>query len=92
MSIKKAVSITVRGKVQGVGFRYFIKFNAKRLNLAGFVRNEPDSSVYIRVQGEERNINKLIELCRRGPMLSRVDRVEVAETEFRDYTDFIIQK
>jgi len=72
----QAKRITVYGKVQGVGFRYFVQHEARKLGLGGDVRNCPDSTVEIVVQGEAAEIMKLVENVKKGPPLSRVQRVE----------------
>jgi len=50
--MKKHVNITVKGRVQGVGFRYSAMEAAEELGIKGFVRNMPDGSVYIEAEGE----------------------------------------
>jgi len=92
MPIKKAVSITVQGKVQGVGFRYFVKSNAKRLNLVGFVKNQKDGSLYGEIIGNEDNIKKLIALCYKGPLLSQIVEVKVKDIKLFEATQFVILK
>lgn len=72
-------TIRVRGKVQGVFFRQSTRQEALRLGLHGFVRNEPDRSVYIEVVGPGAAVEALIEWCHHGPQLARVATVEVAE-------------
>jgi acylphosphatase len=72
--------ILVRGVVQGVGFRFFIRRHASRLGLRGYVRNLPDGeSVEIVVEGPRDRVNELIELARRGPLAAVVEDVEVSE-------------
>jgi acylphosphatase len=71
--------ITVRGRVQGVGFRYFVQNAATRLGLTGNVRNCPDSSVEIVAEGSNRAIADLIEQVKQGPRLSRVERVDAVD-------------
>ncbi len=65
----------VIGRVQGVGFRYFVKQIANALDLKGWVRNEVDGSVFIVAEGEKEKLEKLIEKVKEGPSLSRVDNV-----------------
>lgn len=64
---KKRYKISVKGRVQGVGFRWRTVIEAKRLGLKGFVRNMPDGSVYIEAEGTEEQLNDLADWCRRGP-------------------------
>ncbi|MCO5087764.1 MAG: acylphosphatase [Methylobacteriaceae bacterium] len=77
----RAVRIFVSGRVQGVGFRYFVAGEARALGLAGFVRNLRDGRVEAEVSGSAARIEALIAACRRGPPGSRVDRVEIVESE-----------
>ncbi|MBL4736088.1 MAG: acylphosphatase, partial [Flavobacteriales bacterium] len=55
--------IRIEGKVQGVWFRASTRDEAGRLGLRGFVRNEPDGSVYAEVEGEENEINEFVKWC-----------------------------
>jgi acylphosphatase len=90
--MKRRAVIKIYGEVQGVGYRSWTLRRARKLGLTGFVRNEPDGSVLIVAEGEEEDIKKLINECRRGPPLARVERVEVEWQEFRgEYGDFEIE-
>ncbi len=73
----KRVEIKVFGRVQGVFFRDEAYRRAKKLELYGWVKNEKDGSVKIVVEGLEDNLKKLIEWSKRGPLLARVDKIEV---------------
>jgi len=66
----------VYGLVQGVGFRYFVKREAQRLGLTGWVKNNPDGSVEVLAEGEEASLRELLSLLQRGPTFAVVDRVE----------------
>ncbi len=67
----------VQGRVQGVGFRYFVCGEARRLGLAGFVRNLPDGSVEALARGTAEALELLEGRIRLGPPGSRVDSVRV---------------
>ena len=67
----------IMGFVQGIGFRYFVKSNARRLKLTGWVKNTDDGRVEALVQGPKEKIEKLIKLCEKGPFLSQVNSVQV---------------
>src|SRR5438105_7846532 len=67
---------TVRGYVQGVFFRAFVRQAAERLGLGGYVRNQPDGSVYVVARGERAGLEELLGLLRRGPERARVSTVE----------------
>jgi acylphosphatase len=72
-----ALEARVRGRVQGVGFRYWTVNEAGRLRLSGWVRNEPDGSVTVRAEGDPAGLDRLVAVLKRGPAGARVDRVEV---------------
>lgn len=69
--------IFISGFVQGVGFRQFIKSNAQKLNLKGWVSNLPDGRVEALFVGSKEKIEELIKASRKGPFLSEVESVEV---------------
>lgn len=65
----------VYGRVQGVGFRFFVKNKAISLKITGWVRNLPDGNVEIRAQGDTPNLEQLLHLIETGPVGSRVEKV-----------------
>ena len=69
------VHLEVIGKVQGVGFRWFVREVARRAGLAGWVRNREDGRVEIVASGPEPAIAELLEAARAGPPGARVDDV-----------------
>ena len=71
----------VRGRVQGVGFRWFVEREAHILQIAGWVRNNPDSTVEVFAQGTSEQLSGLYQRLREGPRASRVDEVEVAQAD-----------
>lgn len=72
----KEVYIKIKGRVQGIGFRYWaVKTVAEIGGISGWVHNAADGSVEIMMSGEEAKIDKMIVACHKGPMLSRVDSV-----------------
>jgi len=86
----KHLNIKVIGRVQGVGFRYSALHMARNLNLKGFVRNNPDGSVYIEAEGDEENLNIFTDWCRNSPGGSRVDRALITEGPMRNFEDFSV--
>lgn len=73
----KEVYVKIKGRVQGIGFRWFAVREAKRIGgISGWVRNEADGSVEILMSGAEDKIDEMLLSCRKGPALSRVDSVE----------------
>lgn len=88
----RCVSIRVTGQVQGVSFREFAKGIADELGLDGFVRNEPDGSVYIEVEGEEGPMEKFTAWCRQGPEHAKVEKVEVKRQPLHDFDGFQVER
>ena len=66
----------VRGRVQGVGFRWFVEREAHILGLAGWVRNNADGAVEVLAQGTVEQLSSLRDRLRQGPRAARVDRVD----------------
>jgi acylphosphatase len=71
-----AARFVVRGRVQGVGYRYFVLRHAEELGLAGFARNLADGSVEVMAEGAEAALGKLESLLGEGPSFSHVTAVE----------------
>jgi acylphosphatase len=69
----------VRGRVQGVGFRWFVEREAHILGIAGWVRNNADGSVEVLAQGSRDQLSGLRSRLREGPRTARVDAVEESE-------------
>lgn len=69
----------VRGRVQGVGFRFFAERAAREFGIRGWVRNLPDGTVETFAEGEADAVAGYLEKLRRGPLGSRVDAVDVNE-------------
>src|SRR5215467_2259081 len=69
----------VRGRVQGVGFRWFVEREAHMLGIAGLVRNNHDGSVEVLAQGTRDQLSGLHSRLREGPRAARVDTVDVSE-------------
>ncbi len=70
------IRLRVHGRVQGVGFRYFVEREALRAGLCGWVRNLPDGSVEVEADGERTLLAEFAAAVRRGPSLSRVTGVD----------------
>lgn len=88
----KHIKITVTGKVQGVYFRAFTQKEAQRLNLVGFVRNEPNGDVYIEAEGEEIILNQLVSWCQTGSPKAVVTNINVVDGKVIGFSDFVIRK
>ena len=71
----------VRGRVQGVGFRWFVEREAHILGIAGWVRNNHNGSVEVLAQGTRDQLSRLHSRLREGPRAARVDAVEVWDAQ-----------
>jgi acylphosphatase len=71
----------VRGRVQGVGFRWFVEREAHIFQISGWVRNNPDGSVEVLASGTREQLAGLRSRLREGPRAARVDSVEELETD-----------
>ncbi len=67
---------TVHGRVQGVGFRYFVLHRARELGLSGWVRNLRSGAVQLLAEGPRRDLQALLKAVRTGPPMAWVERVD----------------
>ncbi len=86
-----AFRFRVRGRVQGVGYRYFVLRQAERLNLTGFARNLADGSVEVVAEGPEERVKALEVELREGPAFSKVEAVEAEPVAARADLGFHIR-
>ena len=84
--------ILVKGKVQGVSYRFSAHAMANRFHLNGFVKNLPNGHVYIEAEGTDDNINKFLNWCYVGPPRAEVSEVEANEDVLRHFTSFEIKR
>jgi acylphosphatase len=87
-----AKQIIVKGKVQGVNFRYHTRRQAQKLGLFGTVENLPDGRVMLRAEGKLADVDNLVEWCRKGPDSARVEGIEVSDCLVRGYKEFSIHR
>jgi acylphosphatase len=88
--MRKRVELKIYGKVQGVFFRETSRMEAKKLNLVGWVRNEPDGTVKIVAEGEDKDLNRMIEWCKYGPDNAEVERVKAEWVKpVGEFSDFV---
>lgn len=74
-------NLLIDGRVQGVGFRFFVKFNAMPLNLTGFAKNLDDGNVLAQVQGESEKIDSLIQLLYKGNGFCKVKSISHSDID-----------
>jgi len=80
----KRIHAFISGRVQGVNFRWNTKVAADKLGIKGWVRNLDDGRVEVIAEGDNERIDKFIEYLKKGPVLARVDKVEIAEEKFKN--------
>ncbi len=87
------VHVFISGKVQGVFFRSSTKDRADELNLTGWVRNLADGRVEAVFEGEEENVEKMAQWCRKGPEYARVNYVEVISEPYKgEFGGFLLRR
>jgi acylphosphatase len=83
------VFIVITGRVQGVGFRWYVLRAATTLGLAGEVRNRADGAVEIEAEGVRERLEELVEAAREGPVTAIVSRADVRWSDgpvrYRDF-------
>lgn len=91
--MKKRITVIVRGRVQGVSFRYHTSRAASRHQVTGWVRNLSDGSVEACFEGEEREVRAMVEWCRSGPDLAQVDELQESEGTYTgEFAGFDIRR
>ncbi len=87
--MKKRYEIKIYGDVQGVFFRHDTQKKAFELGLTGWVKNEHDGSVLIIAEGEEKNLDKLVQWSHGGSSSAAVDNAKVEKEEYKgEFEDF----
>lgn len=86
--MKKSIRLYITGTVQDVLFRAYVKENAERYDVKGFVRNLEDGRVEIFLEGDSENVNKMVELCRKGPKHAQIRSIEEKPEKFQDFKVF----
>lgn len=90
--MKVRTTVTVRGRVQGVAFRYHTARTAVQHQVTGWVANHSDGSVRACLEGEAADVQAVVDWCRRGPDLARVDEVAEERGEYTgEFTGFDIR-
>ena len=79
----------IYGRVQGVGFRSWLKNRALKYSLNGWVRNCPDNTVECEISGEEKNIKILLNDCKKGPIFSSVKNIFTKKNLLRNIQSLI---
>jgi acylphosphatase len=86
------LNIKITGKVQGVYYRASAKRKADELGIKGFVRNQPNGSVYIEAEASNEVLQKFMEWCHQGPERAQVQQVETSEAPLQNFTEFEVRR
>ncbi|VVB79570.1 Acylphosphatase [uncultured archaeon] len=86
--MKKSVRIYIDGTVQGIFFREFVKENAEKYNVKGFVRNLDNGKVEAFLEGTPEDVEKVVEICKKGPKHAQIRNVEIKEEKYQGFKEF----
>jgi len=86
--MKKSMRFFVTGSIQPVIINQFIKDNAQKLGIKGYIRNLSDGRVEIFIEGTTDAIEKMAPICRRGPQHSIIRKIEEKDEKFQDFREF----
>ena len=89
--MRKSRLYRIKGRVQGVGYRFFAERAALDLSLRGYVRNLSDGSVEVCATGNDASLNDLRSQLERGPLAARVDQIEEQEVPLKQFRTFSIE-
>ena len=90
--MKKHLQLQIKGKVQGVWYRASTQQKAEELGLCGLVKNLPNGDVYVEAEGDETSLQALIEWCKAGPPLAKVDHIEITPGTPKNFTAFRVER
>ncbi|MGE3063574.1 MAG: acylphosphatase [bacterium] len=87
----KSKKIIVKGRVQGIGYRYFVRDEAGKIGIKGWVKNLSNGNVLILAQGEKTDVDDFIERVKVGNVYARIDEIEIRDAGEEDLIDFQIK-
>jgi len=82
----KKIHIIITGTVTGVGFRWWLKMEAEKKNIHGFVKNRNEYEVEALLLGHEKDVEDVVRLCRKGPSSSKVESIKIEDYQ-QEYTE-----
>jgi acylphosphatase len=89
---KLRVKVIVKGIVQGVNFRYYSQRQAAKFNITGWVKNLPDGAVAAVFEGDEQDVEAMVQWCRRGPPSAHVTELIAQPEEYRgEFSSFSVK-
>jgi len=90
--MKKALRLYITGSLQSLFFRNFIKENADKYNVKGFIRIREDGKIEIFLEGQMQDVEAMATICKRGPKYAIIRDVQEKPEHFQDFKDFKILK
>ena len=88
--MKRSIRIKVGGSIQPVFFNRFIKENADKLGVRGFVRNSGDGKAEVFLEGNSDAVLEMIPICKKGPQHALIRNIEEKEEKYQGFTEFKI--
>ncbi|MEX0932512.1 MAG: acylphosphatase [Candidatus Pacearchaeota archaeon] len=88
--MKKAIRLYLEGIVQGVFFRNFVKEKAEENNVKGFIRNLENGRIEIFIEGDLKDVDRMVQICKDGQKHSQIKKVEEKPERFQDLKNFKI--
>ena len=86
----KTIRIHITGMVQGIMFRQFIKDQADKIGVKGYVRNLEDGRVEVAIEGKDQEVNEMLKICRKGAPYSQVKELEIEDIPSQEFKEFKI--
>ena len=90
MASELRLDLVIKGRVQGVGYRYSAKVKAESMDIRGSVKNLRDGSVFLTAQGEKEAIDNFVRWCYKGPPGAIVRNIEKVQGETEEFSEFIV--
>lgn len=90
--MKKSIRVHLTGSLQAIFFEQFIKENADKLGVKGYLRKLENGKVEIFLEGNTDNVDKMALICKEGHKYSQIRNVEEKPERFQDFKDFRIMK
>lgn len=78
--------------MQGIFYKQFIKENAEKFNVSGFLRNREDGRIEIFLEGQGEEVDLMLSICKTGPKYAQIRKVEIKPEHLQDFKEFKILK